>query len=36
MVGGDWKVVDSHPVHMDIARLRREHGEAAKRFLEAL
>jgi 8-oxoguanine deaminase len=35
MVGGDWKVVDGRPVNMDVDRLRREHGEAAKRFLEA-
>jgi 8-oxoguanine deaminase len=35
-VGGDWKVVDGRPVNMDVDRLRREHGEAAKRFLDAL
>lgn len=33
MVAGDWKVVDRLPVHVDVERLRREHGEAAKAFL---
>ncbi|MBA5777384.1 8-oxoguanine deaminase [Stappia sp. F7233] len=36
MIGGDWSVVDGLPVNMDVARLRHEHGEAAKRFLESL
>lgn len=36
MVGGDWKVTDGLPVHMDVGQLRHEHGEAAKRFLESL
>jgi 8-oxoguanine deaminase len=34
MIAGEWKVVDGMPVGMDVARLRHEHGEAAKRFLE--
>ncbi|WP_417687182.1 8-oxoguanine deaminase [Roseibium sp.] len=36
MVGGEWRVVDGTPTTIDIARLRHEHGEAAKRFLESL
>ena len=36
MVGGEWKVTDGLPVNMDVGRLRHEHGEAAKRFLESL
>lgn len=36
MVKGDWRVKDSMPVGVDVARLRYEHGRAAKRFLEAL
>ncbi len=36
MVKGEWRVEDAHPVGMDIARLRREHGDAAKAFLETL
>ncbi len=36
MIAGDWKVEDAVPVRMDIERLRFEHGEAAKRFLEGL
>ncbi|MEO1067209.1 MAG: 8-oxoguanine deaminase [Pseudomonadota bacterium] len=36
MVAGDWKVIDGNPVHQDVERLRYEHGEAAKRFLESL
>lgn len=35
MVGGVWRVVDGVPVGLDLARLRREHGEAARKFLEA-
>jgi 8-oxoguanine deaminase len=34
MVKGAWRVVDALPVGVDLARLRREHGEAAKAFLE--
>jgi hypothetical protein len=26
-------VIDGHPLRADVARLRHEHGEAAKRFL---
>lgn len=33
MVAGRWRVVDGMPVGIDIARLRAEHGEMAKRFL---
>lgn len=36
MIGGEWKVEDGVPVGIDVARLRAEHGAAAKRFLEAL
>jgi len=36
MIGGDWTVKDGIPTTIDIERLRHEHGEAAKRFLEAL
>ncbi|EAU41818.1 hydroxydechloroatrazine ethylaminohydrolase [Fulvimarina pelagi HTCC2506] len=32
MVKGEWRVRDGQPIGMDIARLRFEHGEAAKRF----
>ena len=33
MIAGTWKVVDGLPVDVDVARLRWEHGQAAKRFL---
>lgn len=36
MVAGDWRVVDGNPLRIDVARLRAEHGAAAKRFLETL
>ncbi|WP_181701447.1 8-oxoguanine deaminase [Chthonobacter albigriseus] len=36
MVKGDWKVVDGMPTGVDVARLRYEHGQAARRFLEPL
>jgi 8-oxoguanine deaminase len=36
MVKGTWRVEDGNPVGMDVAKLRREHGEAAKAFLAAL
>ncbi|MEE9314240.1 MAG: 8-oxoguanine deaminase [Rhizobiaceae bacterium] len=36
MVGGVWKVEDTMPVKMDVAKLRHEHGEASKAFLESL
>ncbi len=34
MVKGEWRVVDGDPVNIDVAKLRREHGAAAKAFLE--
>lgn len=34
MVAGEWRVVDGQPVGIDVARLRYEHGEAAKAFLD--
>jgi 8-oxoguanine deaminase len=36
MVAGQWKVVDGMPVDIDVAKLRHEHGEAARAFLECL
>ncbi|MDB5596471.1 MAG: 8-oxoguanine deaminase, partial [Hyphomicrobiales bacterium] len=36
MVEGRWRVIDGMPVGTDIARLRREHGAAAKAFLTAV
>jgi 8-oxoguanine deaminase len=36
MVGGKWQVEDTMPVNMDVAKLRYEHGEAAKAFLESV
>ncbi len=36
MIGGVWQVADGQPAGVDVARLRREHGEAAKRFLETV
>jgi 8-oxoguanine deaminase len=36
MIGGQWRVVDGAPLGVDVARLRHEHGEAAKRFLQAV
>ncbi|WP_075216237.1 8-oxoguanine deaminase [Mongoliimonas terrestris] len=36
MVKGGWRVKDGMPVGVDVARLRYEHGAAAKRFLEAI
>jgi len=35
MVGGEWRVEGGAPVGVDLARLRHEHGEAAKAFLAA-
>jgi 8-oxoguanine deaminase len=32
MVGGVWRVVDGMPLGVDVARLRAQHGEAARRF----
>ncbi len=34
MVAGAWRVVDGMPVGVDVGRLRHEHGEAARAFLE--
>lgn len=36
MVAGTWQVEDTQPVKMDVAKLRFEHGEAAKAFLETI
>ena len=36
MVKGDWKVEGGMPVGVDVAKLRTEHGAAAKAFLAAL
>jgi 8-oxoguanine deaminase len=36
MVGGQWRVEDGQPIGIDVGRLRREHGDAAKAFLAAL
>jgi 8-oxoguanine deaminase len=35
MVGGQWRVEHGEPIGIDIEKLRREHGEAAKAFLAA-
>jgi 8-oxoguanine deaminase len=35
MVGGQWRVENGEPIGIDVKRLRREHGEAAKAFLAA-
>jgi 8-oxoguanine deaminase len=35
MIAGRWTVEDGQPVGVDIARLRAEHGAAARRYLEA-
>jgi 8-oxoguanine deaminase len=34
MIAGRWTVEDGQPVGVDVARLRAEHGRAARRFLE--
>ena len=36
MVGGRWTVEDGLPVGLDLARLRHEHGAAARQFLETV
>ena len=36
MIGGKWSVEDGQPVGVDVARLRREHGDAARAFLATL
>jgi 8-oxoguanine deaminase len=33
MVGGAWRIVDGVPPGMDLARLRHDHGAAARRFV---
>jgi 8-oxoguanine deaminase len=33
MIAGDWRVEGGAPIGVDLARLRFEHGEAAKAFL---
>ncbi len=34
MIAGRWTLVDGQPIGVDLARLRAEHGAAARRFLE--
>jgi 8-oxoguanine deaminase len=36
MVGGTWRVIGGVPLGVDVDRLRREHGAAARKFLEAV
>ncbi len=36
MIAGEWRVEDGMPSGVDVAKLRHEHGAAAKAFLEAL
>jgi 8-oxoguanine deaminase len=36
MVGGPWRAENGEPVGIDIEKLRREHGDAAKAFLSAM
>ncbi len=36
MIKGEWRLVGGTPPGVDVARLRAEHGEAAKRFLQAV
>lgn len=33
MIAGDWRIMDGAPIGVDLARLRIEHGEAARAFL---
>ncbi len=33
MIGGVWQVIDGEPLGVDVARLRHEHGAAARAFL---
>jgi 8-oxoguanine deaminase len=35
MIGGQWRIVDGRPPGVDLDRLRREHGAAARKFLTA-
>jgi 8-oxoguanine deaminase len=32
-VGGRWRVEDGQPVGVDVAKLRRDHGEVARAFI---
>ena len=34
MIAGRWKVEDGMPVGVEVERLRAEHSEAARRFLQ--
>jgi 8-oxoguanine deaminase len=34
MIGGEWRIADGAPIGIDVERLRFEHGEAARRFLD--
>jgi 8-oxoguanine deaminase len=36
MIKGEWRVIEGYPVGVDVARLRHEHGLAARRFLESV
>jgi 8-oxoguanine deaminase len=36
MIGGAWRVIDGQPLGVDVAKLRREHGAAARTFLANL
>jgi 8-oxoguanine deaminase len=36
MVKGEWRVIDALPVGIDVEKLRREHGDAARAFAESL
>ena len=36
MIAGRWKVADGRPIGIDVARLRAEHGQAARAFLTSL
>jgi len=36
MIAGEWRVEDGMPAGIDVARLRHEHGQAARAFLEAV
>jgi len=34
MINGEWRLVDGAPLGVDVARLRAQHGKAAKSFVE--
>ena len=36
MVAGQWQVEDANPLNMDVMKLRHDHGEVAKAFLESV